>query len=52
MLENDQRCVTTIFGYICHSISERHHNILNHIEETYVACFPSIRMFELKRSTS
>jgi hypothetical protein len=51
MSKDDQRYATTIFEYICHSISERHHDILNHIEETCIACFPSIEMFERKRST-
>jgi len=52
MSENDQWCATTIFEYICHSIFERHHDILNHAEETCAACFPSIEMFKLKKSTS
>jgi len=52
MSGNDQRCATTIFEYICHSISERHHDILNHVERTCIACFLSIGMFESKRSTS
>jgi len=52
MSRNDQRCATTIFEYICHSISERHHDILNHVEETCIACFSDIGMFEQKRSTS
>jgi len=51
MSRNDQRCATTIFGYICHSIPKRHHDILNHAKETCVACFPNIGMFKLKRST-
>jgi len=52
MSGNDQWCAMTIFEYICHSISERHHDILNHAEETCAACFPDIEMFEQKRSTS
>jgi len=52
MSGNDQRCATTIFEYICHSISERHHDILNHAEETCIACFSNIRMFKSKESTS
>jgi len=51
MSRNDQRCATTIFEYICHSIPKRHHDILNHAKETCVACFPNIGMFKLKRST-
>ncbi len=51
MLENDQRCATTIFEHFCHNILERHHDILNYVRETYVACFPSIGMFEQKRFT-
>jgi len=51
MSRNDQRCTTTIFEHICHSIPERHHDILNHVGETCAACFPSIEMFEKKRST-
>ena len=52
MSGNDQWCATTIFEHICHSISERHHDILNHAKETCVACFPSIEMLKQKRSTS
>jgi len=52
MSRNDQRCATTIFEYICHSISERYHDILNHAEETCTACFLNIKMFKQKRSTS
>jgi len=52
MLENDQRCATTIFEHICHNISERHHDILNHVEETCAACFSDIEMLKQKRSTS
>jgi len=51
MSRNDQRCVTTIFEHICHSIFERHHDILNHAKETCVACFLNIEMFKSKRST-
>jgi len=51
MLENDQRCTTTILEHICHNISERHHDILNHAKETCAACFPNIKMFEKKKST-
>jgi len=51
MLGNDQRCTTTIFGHICHSIFERHHDILNHAKETCAACFPDIGMFKKKRPT-
>jgi len=52
MSRNDQWCATTIFGYICHSIFERHHDILNHAKETCVACFLNIEMFKRKKSTS
>jgi hypothetical protein len=52
MSENDQRCTTTILGHICHSISGRHHDILNHAKETCAACFPDIEMFKKKKSTS
>jgi len=38
MSGNDQRCATTIFEYICHSIPGRHHDIFNHVEETCAAC--------------
>jgi len=48
---NDQRCATTIFEHICHSIPERHHDILNHAEETCAACFLNIEMFERKKPT-
>ena len=51
MLENDQRCATTTFEYICHNISRRHHNILKHVKETCATCFPNIGIFESKRST-
>jgi len=52
MSGNDQRCATTIFGYICHNIFERHHDILNHAEGTCTACFLNIEMFESKKPTS
>ncbi len=52
MSRNDQRCATTIFGYICYSISKRHHDILKHARGTCATCFPSIGMFEQKESTS
>jgi len=51
MSGNDQRCTTTILKYICHNISKRHHDILNHAEETCAACFPNIEMFKQKKST-
>ncbi len=52
MSENDQWCATTIFEHICHNIPGRHHDILNHAEETCVACFLNIEMFKQKRFTS
>jgi len=51
MSRNDQRCATTIFEHICHSISERHHDILNHAKETCAACFSNIKMLKSKKST-
>jgi len=51
MSGNDQRYITTILEHICHSISERHHDILNHAKETCAACFPDIEMFKKKKST-
>jgi hypothetical protein len=51
MSRNDQRCATTIFEHICHSISGRHHDILNHVKETCAACFLDIEMLKSKKST-
>jgi len=52
MSRNNQRCATTIFGHICHSILGRHHDILNHVEETCATCFLNIKMLKSKKSTS
>jgi len=51
MSRDDQRCATTILEHICHSISERHHDILNHAKETCAACFLDIKMFKQKKLT-